>query len=177
MLRKVAPSFWLVVHKCLHPYGHKSCCIVVVRPIDMSIHGDLGVHVLLSEEQYLTFRLQYGLAPEVGRETICCPTHHSNEVVLPRLNCLLCQVAPVIIWRYKLVGRACIFYFQSVRCGHFIVDYLVSNYYGLRFHMFQGAAPGQDHLPLCLFFMGSIQVELPSISCRIIWYLFPRIEL
>ena len=60
----------------------------------------------------------------------------------------------MIIWRDKLVGHACIFYFQSIRRGYFIVEYLASRYYALRFHLFQGAALGQDHPPLCLVFDG-----------------------
>ena len=57
----------------------------------------------------MPFRLRYVLAPEVVRETICCPANHSNEVVLPHLNLLLYQVALVIIWRDKLLGHDCIF--------------------------------------------------------------------
>ena len=90
----------------------------------------------------------------MGRETLCRTAHHSNEVVLQLLNRLICQVAPLIIYRENLVGRACLFYFQSVRRVYLIVQYLVSRYYALRFHPFEGAAPGQDHLPLCLVFHG-----------------------
>ena len=72
----------------------------------------------------------------MGRENLCRPAHHFNEVVLPRLNRLIYQVAPVIIYRDKLVGHACLFYLQSVRRGYLIVNYLVSKYYALRFHPF-----------------------------------------
>ena len=51
IFRNGDPYFWLVVHECLHPYGHKRYCIVVVRTIDMSVCGYLGVHIGFLEEQ------------------------------------------------------------------------------------------------------------------------------
>ena len=51
MLRKGDPSFWLVVRECLHTYGHRRCCIVFVRPVDISAHRYLGFHIEFLEDQ------------------------------------------------------------------------------------------------------------------------------
>ena len=51
MLRKCAPSFWLVVHKCLHPNGNERCRVVIVQPVDMRVRGYIWVYIELSEDQ------------------------------------------------------------------------------------------------------------------------------
>ena len=51
MILKDDPYFWLVIHKCIHPYEKKRCCIVVVWPGDISVHGDLGVNIGFSEDK------------------------------------------------------------------------------------------------------------------------------
>ena len=51
MLHKCAPSFRLVVHERLHSNWYKRCCVVIVRSVDMSVSGDIGVRIGLSEEQ------------------------------------------------------------------------------------------------------------------------------
>ena len=56
MLRKGAPSFWIVVHKCIHTYDKKRCRIVDVRPLEISVHIDLedGPNAFQFIEVYFT---------------------------------------------------------------------------------------------------------------------------
>ena len=51
MLRKFDPYFWLVMHKRLHPNGHKWCRVAIMRPVDINVRRDLGIHIGLWEEK------------------------------------------------------------------------------------------------------------------------------
>ena len=76
------------------------------------------------------------------------------------------EVAAVIIWWHELknnVGRCD---FVAIKSRDFVVEDLVLRLDALVFHPCEGAATCQNHLPLCLFFIGSAQVELLSMSWR-----------
>ena len=51
ILFKYSSSLWLVAHKRIHSVWYKRCRIVIVGPIGISVCGELGVHIGLSEEQ------------------------------------------------------------------------------------------------------------------------------
>ena len=140
------------MHQRLQYNWHKWLCVVIVQTVYLGVFWDLGVDVWLFEEQEFLLCLGYWLEPYVYGESRRRPNHYANEVILPCLNCLLCQVVKMIIWRHELEIHVGWPDLLSVRRQYFVVDYLVLFKYALVPHSVQFPAPGQDHFPLRLFF-------------------------
>ena len=86
----------------------------------------------------------YGLAPEVEREGVGGAAEHTNEVVLPRLEGLLRDVAAMVIWGHKLVCHVCLPDLVPVRRRDLVVEDLMGGDDALESHAGEALAAGKD---------------------------------
>ena len=137
------------MHQCLHANGDEGECRVAVWAVEVCVGGYFWVHVALAEEEELAFRLRDDLAPQAEGGSVSCAAEDRDEVVLPKLDRLLGNVAAVVVGRYKLVRHAgvCDGFFVFGR--RFVIENLVFRAQAGGSHTGEAAAAGGNHGIFC----------------------------
>ena len=100
----------------------------------------------------MAFGLGGDLVPEVLGERGYSAAQNTIKMIFPGLDGFFGDVATVIIWWYKLESRVGGFDFVAIESRDFVVEDLMLWLDALVFHLCEGAATCQNHLPLCFVF-------------------------